>query len=196
MGPLIQCPKCRTWLLDGVFNRPGLTPCRSCGAELQVEVFPALFRKMAPGQSAQAVLVEGESSCFFHPQKKAVRPCDGCGRFLCALCDCELNGQHFCPACLETGRAKGKIKSLDNQRTRYDSIALAVALLPMLIFYFTIITAPLTLFIAIRYWNAPRSIVRRTRFRFILAILIALLQIAGWSALFIGLVTHAHWTNG
>ena len=189
MSPLIQCPKCRAWLLIGFFNQSDMVPCQSCGTPLQVEVFPALFRKILPGQSAQAVLVEGESSCFFHPQKKAVVPCAGCGRFLCALCDCELNGQHFCPACLETGKSKGKIKTLENQRTRYDTIALGLAILPVLIFYLTIVTAPMTLFVAIRYWNAPQSIVRRTRFRFILAIIIALLQIAGWTAFFILIAT-------
>ena len=192
MSPLLQCPKCRVWLLDGVFNRPDLTPCQSCGAPLQVEVFPALFRKIAPGESAQAVLVGGESSCFYHPQKKAVVPCAGCGRFLCALCDCELHGQHYCPACLETGKSKGKIKNLENQRTRYDTVALALAILPVLFFYFTIITAPMTLFIAIRYWNAPQSLVHRTWLRFSLAIMVALLQIAGWTAFFIALATHKH----
>ena len=125
-------------------------------------------------------MVEGESSCFYHPQKKAVVPCQGCGRFLCALCDCELQGEHFCPACLEVGRQKGRIKRLENQRTLYDAIALSVAILPMLIIYFTIITAPIALFIALRYWNAPRSIVRRTKIRLILAISIATLQILGW----------------
>src|SRR5271157_324006 len=114
MSPLIACPQCRAWLLEGVFNRQELAPCPSCGTPLQIEVFPALFRKISTGQSAQPVLVEGESSCFYHPQKKAVIPCAGCGRFLCALCDCELNGQHFCPACIETGKSKGKIKSLEN----------------------------------------------------------------------------------
>ncbi|HEX5398354.1 MAG TPA: hypothetical protein VFY06_04825, partial [Verrucomicrobiae bacterium] len=120
---------------------------------------------------------------------KAVRPCDGCGRFLCALCDCELDDAHFCPTCLEAGKTRGKIKSLDNQRTLYDSIALSLAILPMLILYFTIITAPMALFVAIRYWKAPRSILRRTRIRAIAAIGIALLQIAGWAALIILMAT-------
>jgi hypothetical protein len=189
MNKLIPCPKCQAWLLDGVFNRQELAPCPSCGTRLQFEVFPALFRKIDPGQSAQPVMVDGESSCFFHPQKKAVIPCGGCGRFLCALCDCELGGEHFCPTCLETGKSKGKIQKLDNQRTRYDSIALSLAIYPLLIFYFTIITAPMTLFVAIRYWRAPRSIVRSTRARMIIAIIIALLQIAGWATLFIALTT-------
>jgi len=192
MSPLIPCPKCQTRLTDGNVNLPGLSPCPVCGTELQIEVFPALFRKIAPVQSAQPVMVEGESSCFFHPQKKAVVPCAGCGRFLCALCDCDFAGEHFCPACLEAGKSKGKIKNLDNQRTRYDNIALALALVPILIFYFTLITAPMTLFVVIRYWNSPRGLVQRSRIRFVLAGILALLQIAGWTALFIAIYTRHH----
>lgn len=187
MNSPVQCPKCHARLLEGIFNLPELSPCPACGVPLQVELFPALFRKINPGQSGEAILVEGESSCFFHPQKKAQRPCEGCGRFLCALCDCELSGQHYCPACLEAGKTKGKIKSLDNQRTLYDSIALSLAIYPILFFYFTLITAPMTLFIAIRYWKAPRSVVRRSRVWFIAAIIIALLQLTGWGIFFVAL---------
>lgn len=195
---LVQCPKCQAWLLDGVFNQPELSPCPACGTPLQIEVFPALFRLQSVGRSGEAILIEGESSCFYHPQKKAVIPCQGCGRFLCALCDCELNGQHFCPACLETGKTKGKIRNLENQRTRYDNLALMlvfVPLIPPLIFfgiYLTIITAPAALFVAIRYWNAPRSIVHRTRIRNLIALILALVQISGWALLFIILATHHH----
>ena len=187
---LVQCPKCQAWLLDGVFNQPELSPCPACGTPLQIEVFPALFRIQSVGRSGEAILVEGESSCFYHPQKKAVIPCQGCGRFLCALCDCELNGQHFCPNCLETGKTKGKIKNLENQRTLYDSIALSLAVYPLLIFYFTLITAPAALFVALRYWNAPRSIVRRTKVRYVTAIILASLQIAGWGLLFFVIAGH------
>lgn len=189
MNSLVQCPKCRAWLLEGIFNRPELSPCPACGVPLQVEIFPALFRKIIPGRSSEAVMVEGEASCFYHPLKRAVLPCDSCGRFLCALCDCELKGQHFCPACLETGKAKGKIKNLDTQHTLYDSIALSLAVYPMLIFYFTLITAPMTLLVAIRYWKAPPSILRRTKIRYVMAIIISLLQIAGWSIFFVMIST-------
>jgi hypothetical protein len=71
----------------------------------------------------------------------------------------------------------------------YDNIALSLAVYPLLIFYFTIVTAPTALFIAIRFWNAPRSIVHRTRARLVLAILIAGLEIAGWFALVIFFAT-------
>lgn len=189
MTPFIACPQCQSRLTDEAINRQELSSCPSCGTWSQAEVFPALFRKINPGQSAQPVMLEGESSCFFHPQKKAVVPCGGCGRFLCALCDCEFAGEHFCPACLEAGKSKGKIKNLDNQRIRYDNIALALALVPVLIFYFTLITAPMALFIVIRYWNSPRGLVQRSRIRFVFAGVIATLQIAGWTAFFILLAT-------
>jgi len=188
--PLVQCPKCQAWLLEGVFNQPELSLCPACGVLLQIEVFPALFRHINPGQGGETLVLESESSCFYHPDKRAIRHCDGCGRFLCALCDCELQGKHFCPTCLEAGKAKGKIKNLENQRTLYDNIALSLATYPLLIFYFTLVTAPVALFVAIRYWNAPRSIVRRTKVRYIAAIVLALTQVAGWSTLFVILARH------
>lgn len=181
--PLIQCPRCRAWLLEGVFNLPDVAPCPACGALLQIEVFPAFFRPMSAGSAGQAVVIEGESACFYHPQKKAVVPCDSCGRFLCALCDCEMRGRHFCPACLEAGRTKGKIKNLDHQRTLYDNIALGVALIPLVLvfsIYFTIITAPVALVLALVFWNKPISIVRRSRIRYWLAVILASAQIIGW----------------
>jgi uncharacterized membrane protein len=36
------------------------------------------------------------------------------------------------------------------------------------------------LYIAFRHWNAPSSVVPRTRWRMVLAIILALLQIGGW----------------
>jgi hypothetical protein len=177
----VQCPDCQAMLSDGAFNRPEWQPCPQCRAQLQIEIFPALFRPLTPGSNAETAMVEGESTCFYHPNKKAVRPCEGCGRFVCALCDCELHGQHYCPTCLEVGRKKGKIRSLENHRTLYDSIALSLAILPLLFFYFTIITAPMAVYIALRYWNAPRSIIHRTKVRFVIAIALAMLQIGGWA---------------
>jgi hypothetical protein len=163
-----------------MLNQPDLTPCPMCGVPIQVEIFPALFRPTSRGRGGETLMIDGESSCFYHPQKKAVVPCHNCGRFLCALCDCELHGEHFCPVCLAVARQEGGITAVENQRTLHDAVALSLAIFPLLIFYFTIITAPVTLYIAIRHWNSPRSIVRRTRIRLIVAIVLAALQIAGW----------------
>ena len=191
----IYCPECRAELVNDVVHQAEFAPCPACGVPLQLSVFPAIHRRPSVGSSGERIMVDGESSCFYHPLKKAVLPCDGCGRFLCALCDCPLEGKHFCPTCLETGRTKGTIKSLDNQRTLYGDLAIAMALAPLLIFYLTIITAPATLFIAIRFWKYPQSLVRPNRSRYVIAIFVALLEIAGWTTLFIVLATRHH-THG
>ena len=195
----VRCPQCQATLADSVVNQPQSQTCPECGAEIQIEIFPALFRAVSAGGSGEAVMVEGESACFYHPAKKAVRPCDGCGRFLCALCDCELHGEHYCPACLEVGKTKGKIKNLENRRTLYDSIALSLAVYPVILIfgvYFTFITAPMALYVAIRFWNAPRSLVHRTRTRYILAITLAAFQIIGWGVGIIVLTGSLTKSNG
>ena len=144
-----------------------------------VEVFPALFRP-PPITQADHVIVEGDASCFYHATKKAVMPCDHCGRFLCDLCNVEMNGQHLCSTCLETGKKKGRLVNLQNKRTLYDSMTLSLAILPIIAWPFTIITAPATIYMVMRYRKEPLSILRRSRFRFWLALVIASLQLAVW----------------
>jgi hypothetical protein len=170
MNPLIQCPKCRAWLLDEIFNRPDLSPCPACGVRLQVEVFPALFRSIGPGKSGEAIMVDGESSCFFHPQKKAVVPCDACGRFLCALCDCELKGRHLCPSCLESGQKKQTIAGLEDERPLHRRQAFALSIIPVLI------TGPIAVFMAIRYWKTPGSLVSPMKWAMPVALVLGSLQ--------------------
>jgi hypothetical protein len=183
MSAPVECPSCKAPVAEAQFNQAELVPCGSCGGKLCADVFPAFYRPATRGRDGEALVIESEASCFYHPQKKAVVPCHGCGRFICALCDCDLHGEHFCPGCLETGQKKGKIRNLEQERTLYDNIALSLAVYPLLIFYFTLITAPATLVIAIRYWNAPRSIVHRTKARLVVAIIIASLELIGWAAL-------------
>jgi hypothetical protein len=177
---VVTCTKCGYLLNEALFNQPDWSQCPSCSSPLRVEVFPTLFKAPLPAQPAQSVVTEGEASCFYHPNKKAVLPCEICGRFLCALCDVELNGQHLCPACLASGQKKGKLSNLDNRRVLYDSLALTLALVPLLLWPFTLITAPAALFVAIRYWREPGSVVHRTKIRLILAMFLALAQMVGW----------------
>ena len=177
---MLRCHHCKAALPQSVLDTPDWAHCPECGTLFRMLGFPAAFRRLDTGAGAATVLAEGESSCFYHPQKKAVLHCDGCGRFLCAMCDVELSGQHLCPGCLETGRKKGKLKQLQNHRLRYDSISLALAVLPMFIFWFTVFTAPAAIFVALRYWKAPSSLLQRSKVRFVVALLIAGFQVAGW----------------
>lgn len=186
---LITCPNCRAVLGADYFNLPDLQPCPACEIPVQVQVFPALFREET-GAQPERIIAEGEASCFYHPDKKAAVVCDACGRFLCALCDVDFDGQHLCPACLEAGRQKGKIQKLETRRTRHDKIALALALAPILIFYTTLVTAPIALFYSIRHWNASCSIApHRPKLTFSIAIALAAMEIIGWAIFFIFLYT-------
>ena len=185
---LVGCTKCRAPLPPDIYNIGDLRACPACGARNRVDVFPAALRPVASGGTGEAVMVDGEASCFYHPAKKAVVPCESCGRFLCAVCDVDLGGQHLCPACVESGRRKGRLQQLENRRTLYDSLALAVAVYPIIFVWTTIIGAPIALYLSIRYWNAPSSVIPRSKWRFVLAILISLLELGGWVAIFIAAV--------
>jgi len=155
--------------------------CPTCSADIRVDAFPALLRKQSTIEPGSLLKIDNEAGCFYHPQKKAAVHCSVCGRFLCALCDVELNGRHFCMACLEHGKRQRKIRNLENERVLYDNIALMVAFFPLMVFYITIFTAPAALFIAFKHWKSPSSIIPRTKIRFVIAIMLSVLQIAGWT---------------
>ena len=180
----VLCPACRRPLPGWACNTPELTACPSCQRLLLIEIFPALFQPVSVARPGETILEEGVSSCFYHEQKRAVIACDGCGRFLCSLCDVELNNHHLCPNCLQTCQAKGKLVTLENQRILWDSAALALCLLPLLIWPFTLLTAPVALSCAIYSFFRPSSLVPRTRLRAWVAIVLSLAQIAAWIFLF------------
>jgi DNA-directed RNA polymerase subunit RPC12/RpoP len=176
----LVCTACRRPLSVSDFNTDAFFQCPSCRARLKVDAFPALLRGIDRGKSGEVVLGE-EASCFYHPNKKAEIACDYCGRFLCSLCDIPLDGKHLCLTCVEAGRKKGRITSLERHRTLYDSTALGLAVFPLVTFWFTLVTAPMALYIAIRRWNAATSVVGRGKGRLVAAIILSSLQILGWA---------------
>ena len=160
----------------------------------QVHLLPAIDRDVTANAPVARAAGGDESLCFFHPGSAAEKACDHCGRFLCAICATPWLGGLLCPECITTAVAKGKesfadpkqdegADSLPTRRVLYDTLALQLALVPMLIIYFTLFTAPIALYIALRYWNRPRSLIPRTRVRAVFAILIASAQIIAWVSL-------------
>ena len=188
--PPLVCGNCHKSLPWAVCNTPNTTTCPTCSVGIYAAVFPAMFRPPETGKPGETILTDEQASCFYHPQKKAVVSCASCGRFLCALCDLDFNGQHLCTLCLEAGNKKKKIKNLENRRVLYDDLALSLAIVPLITVYLTLVTAPIALFVAIRHWKDPTSIIPRGKLRFILAIVLALLQLVGWVVL-IGIMIKA-----
>jgi len=175
-----SCPKCKAALAI----EPGTTEiasiCPHCVSPIEAFFFPAFFRPIQIGAAPTALADQTEASCFYHPQKQALRVCDSCGRMICALCSIELGTEHLCPNCLASGKKKGKITTLEDTRTRYDSIALSVAVFGIVVYIFSIFLAPAAIYLSIRYWNSPGSLLGSSKTRFVLAILIASATLLAW----------------
>jgi hypothetical protein len=184
-APALRCPKCersidQTWWYDATHGR-----CQRCDIEFEFVPLPALTA--VPRQVvAKTAEVAADSVCFFHAENRAEAVCDDCGRMLCAVCAVPFMGRVVCPTCIATASTKPESQPvMIKSRVLYDSIALSVAILPLLIFFVTIFTAPLARGLAIYGWNKPSSLVRgRGRWRLIVAAVFALAEIAGWILLF------------
>jgi hypothetical protein len=188
----IVCTSCSTPLPAALLNNRGAVSCPGCAASFTLHIFPALLRPARQTNAGDRVTDSGQAACFYHPQKTAHVPCDGCGRFICALCDVELQGQHLCPSCVESGRRKGTLTAFENRRLLWDNIALAMAVLPVATFvlwFLSFFTAPAALVLTVVGWRKPGSLAPRTRIRFIVAVVFSLLVIVAWSVLFYFLIT-------
>ena len=175
----IVCPRCDRALPDWLFRDSRTQSiCPECQASLEVYCFPALYRSEEKLDISQLAITEGEACCYEHPSKKAAALCSNCGRFLCGLCEVQLGSQVLCPECVYRQKGTSDRNSLETQRTNFDSIALALATWPIFTIYFTIITAPLSIGMAIYAWNRPASILRKGRWRLFATLGIAALQIA------------------
>ena len=87
------------------------------------------------------------------------------------------------------GRESGGLSQLETTRPRWDHRCLLLAIVSLLFWPLTLVTAPATLFLAFRFWKAPGSLVNPSRWRLVLAVAIAIAQLAGWIILAIAVST-------
>ncbi|MFA6959584.1 MAG: hypothetical protein WC205_02400 [Opitutaceae bacterium] len=169
------CPKCKV-PLEGIGDQ-GEGACGACGTALQFVLFPALRRAKPVARAVRSL--DGDATCFFHAQNQAASVCDGCGRYVCAVCEVSgEDGRKLCPPCISAGRKKTVTKA--DEIVTYGSMATTLALLPLIMWPVTLVTAPTALILAIYGWKKPRSLVQPGSARFIMAILISSLEICGW----------------
>jgi hypothetical protein len=173
VGATFNCPTCRAPLEVLPETTELVGACPQCGADIEAYLLPGFFRPPEFGQSATLATEAGEATCFYHPQKQAAGVCDGCGRLVCALCSIDLGDSHLCPACIASGKKKGKLVTLESRRTRYDNIALALAFAGIPFYYLFFILPAAAIYVAIRHWNSPGSILGVSRIRFVIAIVLA-----------------------
>lgn len=175
----VPCNSCGMRLPEWELAAGDASTCPDCGTKHQVKIFPAALRVAPSTQSESAA--EGEAACFDHPSSRAIASCAQCGRFVCPLCVVEVRNNKYCPSCMAAGLSKGPGPNLAPSRLAYDSIALAIAVGPLLLFPITLLTGPVAVFFAFRYWKRPLVLMHRNRWRFVAAILIGLIEVGGFS---------------
>jgi hypothetical protein len=184
-----SCLSCGMSLPQAAVSVLELVRCAACGVAQRWELFPAFTAPPEEGARAEAIVAAAEeAACAFHAGKRAVGSCQRCGLFVCSLCELTLGDEKICPTCLESGVKKGKLKNLENHRFLWDRLALMLVTYPLILFYFTLVTAPVAVFIALRFWKAPTSIVRPGKTRMAIALSVALLEIVGWAVLILVIV--------
>ncbi len=184
---LINCPDCRRSIDPEIMNAATLQPCPGCQAAIRALVFPARLDEGVPALPSPAL--PGEATCFYHESNAATASCDGCGKFICVLDDLPFGENHYCRDCINRGQKSGDLPFLVTRRIRYDRLVLAIAVLPILMWPFTLLSAPIAFFLALFFWRKPLSIVPRLRLNYVLALLVSGAQMAGWFFLFYFLFT-------
>jgi hypothetical protein len=184
---VLHCLNCLHAIPRDYWNDPAESTCRVCHERLFARVFPAFDRVIETPAPAR-LEGSGQSSCFYHATNQASVACDDCGRFLCTLCDLDLDGRHLCPGCLQRQVAVEKAASLDARRFQYDTLALHLVTWPAVTIWLPLFTAPAALYFVVRHWNTPMSILPRTRARLWIALLLALVEFGLLAALILAAI--------
>ena len=110
---------------------------------------------------------EGEASCFFHPENRAARACDRCGRFVCSVCEITVGASHLCPHCLSVGITDPAKAEFIPWRFLWADGALFIGVLPLIFGIFMWPMLPLSALTAVVFaimaWRRPGSIARGPR---------------------------------
>ena len=169
------------------YSGGGFAQCPSCGSANAVRAFPAMLATSSEIRPEAAL--EGEAACFDHPTKRASAACSQCGRYLCGLCTVEFGTEVWCPSCVAARAGRAHAANLETSRPLWDSLTLTLPLISLLLWPLTFLAAPAALAIGIAKWSAPLSLVRRTRWRFAVGMLLALAEIGGWIWVILYLLT-------
>jgi hypothetical protein len=177
-----KCPACQADLpvADGSVGEQTII-CGNCRGVVELETFPAQWRKVQPGRAGELVTGE-ESACFVHTDRRAEAACDSCGRFMCALCEVRVGEQRICVACLESGRRAGRLAQVERSRTIFALVALRVALFGLLLGPFGPAAGMSAIVLAVIGLRKPASVTgRRYIGSAIAALVLGALLTLGWA---------------
>jgi hypothetical protein len=183
MAANLSCPHCSQPLPVNLFVPAEPVQCPACYSQVEAYIFPE-FHQEPSSRPVIHLAHQHEAACYFHPRYLPMTPCDHCGRFLCEICAISLGAKHLCAECFSKLRKQRDETGLVQFAALYDNVALFLVTAPVItvIFWvFTIFTAPISLFLSFFYWSRQWNLVRRSRLRFGISILLSLLLIAFWT---------------
>lgn len=176
------CPACDK--ANAVLLVPGAaeSSCLACNKVVRVRMFPALrpappVPPPMPGDRPG----EGETACFYNPERKATATCEQCGVFISEAWKAKWGARTLCLRCLEKLHAEKRGHQFESQRWMWDNIVLGLALLPLtLIVWWTgFIAAPAAVILGIWAWRKPTSIVPRGKARMAIGLTLASAEVIG-----------------
>ncbi|HYR59013.1 MAG TPA: hypothetical protein VEO95_10300, partial [Chthoniobacteraceae bacterium] len=156
---VLACPRCGTGLGGETISDVSDTICPSCRAVFRATLFPIFWREYEAAPQRATLAIEGEASCFFHPENRAAHACDRCGRFICSVCEITVGASRLCPNCLSVGITDPKKAEFIPLRFVWSDAALLMGLVPLVagifIWPFLVLTAPTAIFFGVFGWNRP-----------------------------------------
>ena len=177
----LQCPTCRASLnVNRSVDRVEVV-CPVCSCQTSMVVFPRFFQE-EPEISKDKIASESEAICSFYGELKAEKVCDECGCLMSLRASVNWGDHDYCLPCLYQLREEKKNASFVAQAKLYDNLALALVtwLAPLSLF-----TAPVALFLLLRYRKGSQTFVSRSVFRWWLALLLSSAWILLWGAIII-----------
>jgi hypothetical protein len=184
MNGLAQCPVCHAPLSGETSSEQEFISCGYCSCEVTATKFPANLR-VSSDTPAEPVRNE-DSPCFFHAENRAAAVCDSCGRFLCTVCKVQTGSEVWCPDCIAKNRNETSAPQFFDQTVLFDNTAFLLAFLSLLTGFYLVgglLVALVSTGLIIYGWARQRTIVKRSRLRFVFAGLLAAVQGIGWIAL-------------
>lgn len=175
------CVKCREPLRLGRLGNDMSVACE-CWDDNTLAVYPAFLLEDSTAAYEETSVDGSTAPCFAHPERAAVAECAVCGRFACSLCSVQEGERTLCLDCF--GKVEGSSDRPHNV-TRWDDICIAGALLPCLLLWPTLVSAPTTVVLSIRNLRKPRTGLRPlSRTKLTLALVLALAECVGWGFVF------------
>lgn len=189
-GPTPTCLKCGCLIPWTDVRHEAITSCPRCRQHQELFVFAAAYRSLYPDRPRGREALPEEATCYFYPDRRADYVCALSGRFICEEAATDWEGQKVSVDSLLRLRREESTDGLKTRSVLYDDIAMATAIFPLLFWPLTLFSIPAVFYITFRHWKrGPTSIVRRSRWRYLLANLLVLPQLALWVFVIHAIVT-------